>query len=294
MSMSVKEILNLAERQLLECGVADAARDNKTLLCFMLGIPTSRLIMEYQNTLQDLLCEEYFKLIDRRSSGEPLQYIVGSQGFMGLDFKVNPSVLIPRQDTETAVELAMKEIDERSGSKRRIRDVLDLACGSGAIGISLAKLCKGISVTCSDVSPEAVALAKINIEKIKPDNKVKFSVGDLFEPFNKKLGKKHFDLIISNPPYIKSDVIPTLQREVKDHEPIAALDGGEDGLDFYRRIACEAPNYLKKRGLLIMEIGIDQREDVTNLLYGSGVFESIRCEQDLTHRDRVIIAEKSE
>ncbi len=300
MSLSVKEILNIGKRQLEESGIADAAIDCKLLYCYLMHVSTAQLILEYQKVLPDSLCDEYFHLLDRRSAGEPLQYITGSQEFMGLDFMVNEHVLIPRQDTETLVEDVLSVMGENRLrneavpiKKKKSYDVLDLCCGSGAIGISLACLCPQAKVTCSDISRDALDVARNNAEKLGAAKRVDFVCGNLLLPFKGRLKNRKFDLIVSNPPYIKTGVIPTLQREVREHEPVSALDGGADGLDFYRGIVQDAPDCLKKEGVLFLEIGFDQREDVVELLEKSGRFCEIRCLADLAGKDRIVMAIKA-
>lgn len=299
MSLLVKEMLTMGEKQLMDSDIADATRDCKILYCYMMDIPFSKIILEYQNMLQDRLCEKYFELIDRRSSGEPVQYIMESQEFMGLEFIVNENVLIPRQDTETLVEDALEIINtgtlrgEDMDVKRKEWDILDLCTGSGAIGVSLARIANKVNVTCSDISEGAIKVAKENAQKHGVAKSVKFEQGDLFKPFSKHLRKQKFDMIISNPPYIKSSVIPTLQKEVCEHEPISALDGGESGLDFYERIVSGVGSHLRKGGVLLLEIGHDQGEAVSGLLSRNGDFTSIRVLKDLANRDRIVFAKKS-
>lgn len=297
MSLPVKEILNIGLRQLSDSGVDDAAIDSKELYCFLMGITNAQLILEYQKVLPDSLCDEYFKLLERRAGGEPLQYITGTQCFMGLDFEVDENVLIPRQDTETLVEDAMSVIrenrlrgEELPIKRKRDWDVLDLCCGSGAIGLSLAALCPGVKVTCSDVSKGALAVARRNASRLCGGRKVDFEEGSLLKPFKGRFRTKKFDMIISNPPYIKSGVIATLQREVRDHEPMLALDGGAGGLDFYKGILEDAADCLKKEGVLMFEIGHDQKESVTALIEETGRFEHVTGLQDLAGRDRIICA----
>lgn len=297
MSLSVKEILNIGRRQLEENHIADAAIDCKILYCYLMNVTNAHLILEYQRILQDSLCDEYFKLLDRRSSGEPVQYIIGTQEFMGLEFNVNESVLIPRQDTETLVEDAMSIIKDNKlrgedllPKKKKDFDVLDLCCGSGAIGLSLASLCDNVKVTCSDISQDAVAVARGNAEKLGVSKKVAFETGNLLMPFKGRLKNKRFDLIISNPPYIKTNVIPTLQKEVRDHEPMMALDGGVSGLDLYKSIIADAAGCLKKSGILMFEIGHDQKEDVMALIDETQRFENIIGLKDLAGRDRIVVA----
>ena len=299
MSLLVKEMLTMGEKQLMDSDIADATRDCKILYCYMMDIPFSKIILEYQEVLQDRLCDKYFELIDRRSKGEPVQYIMGSQEFMGLEFIVNENVLIPRQDTETLVEDALEIINtgtlrgEDMDVKRKEWDILDLCTGSGAIGVSLARIANKVNVTCSDISEGAIKVAKENAQKHGVAKSVKFEQGNLFKPFSKHFRKQKFDMIISNPPYIKSSVIPTLQKEVCEHEPISALDGGESGLDFYERIVSGVGSHLRKSGVLLLEIGHDQGEAVSGLLSRNGEFTSIRVLKDLANRDRIVFAKKS-
>ena len=299
MSLLVKEMLTMGEKQLMDSDIADATRDCKILYCYMMDIPFSKIILEYQEVLQDRLCDKYFELIDRRSKGEPVQYIMGSQEFMGLEFIVNGNVLIPRQDTETLVEDALEIINtgtlrgEDMDVQRKEWDILDLCTGSGAIGVSLARIANKVNVTCSDISEGAIKVAKENAQKHGVTKSMKFEHGDLFKPFNKHFHKQKFDMIISNPPYIKSSVIPTLQKEVCEHEPLSALDGGESGLDFYERIVSGVGSHLKKGGVLLLEIGHDQGEAVSGLLSRNGEFTSIRVLRDLAQRDRIVFAKKS-
>ena len=299
MSLLVKEMLTMGEKQLMDSDIADATRDCKILYCYMMDIPFSKIILEYQKVLQDRLCDKYFELIDRRSKGEPVQYIMGCQEFMGLEFIVNENVLIPRQDTETLVEDALEIINtgtlrgEDMDVKRKEWDILDLCTGSGAIGVSLARIANKVNVTCSDISEGAIKVAKENAQKHGLAKSMKFEQGDLFKPFNKHFHKQKFDMIISNPPYIKSSVIPTLQKEVCEHEPLSALDGGESGLDFYERIVSGVGGHLRKSGVLLMEIGNDQGEAVSGLLSRNGEFTSIRVLRDLAQRDRIVFAKKS-
>ena len=299
MSLLVKEMLTMGEKQLMDSDIADATRDCKILYCYMMDIPFSKIILEYQEVLQDRLCDKYFELIDRRSKGEPVQYIMGSQEFMGLEFIVNENVLIPRQDTETLVEDALEIINtgtlrgEDMDVKRKEWDILDLCTGSGAIGVSLARIANKVNVTCSDISEGAIKVAKENAQKHGVAKSVKFEQGDLFKPFSKHFRKQKFDMIISNPPYIKSSVIPTLQKEVCEHEPLSSLDGGESGLDFYERIVSGVGSHLRKSGVLLLEIGHDQGEAVSGLLSRNGEFTSIRVLKDLANRDRIVFAKKS-
>lgn len=219
--------------------------------------------------------------LKRRIKGEPIQYIMGKTEFMGLEFKVTPDVLIPRPETEILVEAAIK-ITRLIGEEVRI---LDLGTGSGCIAVSLAKLLPKVKVTATDISPEAL---KVALENARANNvDIDFFQGDLFDTCN--LTPITYDLIISNPPYIRSSEIKKLQPEVQ-YEPPIALDGGKEGLDFYKRIINDAQRYLKKKGFLILEIGFDQKDDLKKNLQNSGYFEIIEAINDYNNIDRVVVA----
>ncbi len=296
MSLPIKELISIGTKQLRDAGVADAEIDAKELYCYMRGMDRTALMLRWQEVMQDNQCEAYFNLIERRASRVPLQHITGRQEFMGLPFEVNEKVLIPRQDTETMVEDALELMEkgtlrgqEYTDGLKRGGDILDLCCGSGAIGISIAKLAKGAHVTCSDLSKDALEVADRNA-RLNDCKSVKFTESDMFAAFCGRLGKKKFNLIISNPPYIPPSVIEGLEPEVRDHEPMMALDGGADGLDFYRIIAQHAPEHLKKGGVLMLEIGFDQKDAVKGLLQETGRFEKIIGLTDLTGKDRIVCA----
>lgn len=296
MSLPLKDIIKIGEKQLSDAGVADAAIDAKELYCHMMNIDRTRLMLRWQDILQDNQCEAYFDLVAKRAARVPLQHITGVQEFMGLPFKVSDKVLIPRQDTETLVEDALEVIqknklrgDELNMKPRRSWTILDLCTGSGAIGLSLAKLGGDVKVTCSDLSEEALAVAESNATALDCKG-VKFVKSDMLETFRGKLGNKKFDMIISNPPYIRPEVIAELEPEVKEHEPMMALDGGEDGLDFYRIIAAQAPEFLKKDGVVMVEIGHDQMDDVTRIFAETDKYCYITGLKDLAERDRIVVA----
>lgn len=296
MSLPIKELISIGTKQLRDAGVADAEIDAKELYCYMRGMDRTALMLRWQEVMQDNQCEAYFNLIERRASRVPLQHITGRQEFMGLPFEVNEKVLIPRQDTETMVEDALELMEkgtlrgqEYTDGLKRGGDILDLCCGSGAIGISIAKLAKGAHVTCSDLSKDALEVADRNA-RLNDCKSVKFTESDMFAAFCGRHGKKKFNLIISNPPYIPPSVIEGLEPEVRDHEPMMALDGGADGLDFYRIIAQHAPEHLKKGGVLMLEIGFDQKDAVKGLLQETGRFEKVVGLTDLTGKDRIICA----
>jgi len=291
MIITFGEVLEIGIRRLQEAKIADAKRDAESLLLFLMHEDRKFLFLHRNDGTDEYQTDAYFELIDRRAAGEPLQYIVGSQEFMGLTFDVNESVLIPRQDTETLVELAL----EKAKEKKRSLSVLDMCCGSGAIAVSMAHFLPKAKVTACDISTDALETAKKNAEKNGLGGRIDFRESDLFYVKKRKKiiqMKETFDMILSNPPYIPTDVIATLQTEIKDHEPMTALDGGDDGLAFYRRISAEAPQNLKAGGFLILEIGSDQAEAVSELLDEAGVYDEVEVHKDLAGLDRVIICKK--
>ena len=269
----------------------DAKIDAEELYCFLTGMDKVALFLRANEEVDPETEKKYFDLIARRAERIPLQHITGTQEFMGHTFKVSPDVLIPRQDTETLVEEAARTIQNTPKEKltfmEKLRgvkewEVLDLCCGSGAIGISLAKICSNIKVTASDISSAAIKVATENADNLRA--KIKFVEGDMFAPH---AGKK-FDMIVSNPPYIRTAMISILQEEVKTHEPLGALDGGRDGLEFYKIIVAQAADYLKPGGFLMLEIGHDQGEDLRKMLKDDGRYTPAEVIKDLPGKDRVV------
>lgn len=282
----MKELLQIGETALEKANCLDPRLDAELLMMYLLKLNKTQLFLKYPSVVDEKTCEGYFQLIDIRASGKPTQYITGEQEFMGLLFKVDENVLIPRQDTETLVEEVIEEtkrIKTRGGYH-----ILDLCCGSGAIGISLCKNINDAKVTAIDISKKAIEIAKGNALLNGVSKQIKFMESDLFSALKTGFGGSKFHMIVSNPPYIKSEVIPSLQREIVEHEPLIALDGGVDGLDFYRRIIMEAPLYLKKNAVLLMEIGHDQGDDLKSLIAESGKYKEPILIQDLTNMDRVM------
>ncbi len=291
MSLIMKELIIIGETVLEKAGCPDPKIDAELIIMYMLKINRQQLFIKSPTLLDEKTCEAYFKLIDIRAGGTPVQYITGEQEFMGIPFKVNENVLIPRQDTETLVEEVLSDINARKAEKQIPRGglhLLDLCCGSGAIGISICKLSGEVRATAADISGKALEVARENARTAGVTRLVKFVEGDLFQPLRKGIGGVKFHVIVSNPPYIRREIIPALQREIVEHEPLIALDGGEDGLDFYRRILTEAPNYMKPKGLLYLEIGHDQGEAVCALVEDTGRLEEITVIRDIAGHDRVI------
>ena len=212
----------------------------------------------------------------------PIKYILGECEFMGMNFIVKPGVLIPRPDTEILVEEVIKNIKEKGYT-----NICDVCSGSGAIGIAIAEFIKSSKVVLYDISREALSVSKMNIKRFDLSVRVNEELSDLLQVAINQ--NKKFEVIVSNPPYIKQSVIPTLMDDVKNYEPLIALSGGEDGLYFYRRITEESLQVLEKGGLLAFEIGYDQRKEVENILLKSG-YKIIECIKDLSGNDRVIKA----
>lgn len=279
--MTAAELIAQAAKRLSDAGVPEPELDAKILFLEAFHMDQVHFLMNRMRPLteeQRAQQETYEVMIDRRSARVPLQQILGSQEFMGLDFFVNEHVLIPRQDTETLVELVLQE--QQSTEKK----LLDLCTGSGCIAISLAVKGGYESVTATDLSEEALKMAERNAKAHQKE--IIFRQGDLFSALPQSEAGT-FDIITSNPPYIPTAVIATLEPEVREHEPMMALDGTEDGLKFYRQIAKKAGTWLKPGGVIYLEIGYDQGEAVSGLLREAG-FDKVRVVKDLPGKDRVV------
>ncbi len=247
---------------------------------YVLGKPRQYLIIYDNEPLTRQQEDKFFDGISKLSKDIPIEHITHKKEFMKLDFFVDENVLIPRQDTEILVEEVI-EIAKKINAKK----ILDLCTGSGAIAISLAKYLPSTQVTALDISSKALEVAKLNAKTNNVESQITFVESNLLE----NLPKEKYDIIVSNPPYIKQDIIKELDREVQK-EPHIALDGGKDGLDFYRKIIDSGYEYLKYGGYLCLEIGYDQKEEVMNLLDNNGQYINKICIKDLYDNDRVIIA----
>ena len=305
MKMTLGTLLEEGKEKLEKAGVPDPLLDARFLLLDVFDMNFASFLVKRGRPLTGTengingtdadsdtrkKIDKYRELISKREMRIPLQQLTGVQEFMGLEFYVNEHVLIPRQDTETLVELVLSEHKEKNIS------LLDVCTGSGCIAISLAKLGGYTDVTALDLSEEALKVARSNGEKLL-DQPVKFIKSDMFENISEK-----YDIIVSNPPYIRPDVISNppyipsqviegLEPEVKDHEPRMALDGEPDGLKFYRILAEEGKKYLKNGGSIYMEIGWDQAKDVTEIFEAMG-FSGLRTVRDMAGNDRVVCARK--
>lgn len=292
--MTLREACDAGKQELGRAGIPDAALDAWYLLEYVTGITRTVYFAEPGMQIDDEQYESYRSLIKKRAEHIPLQHLTGEQEFMGLSFRVNENVLIPRQDTEILVETALKFL---KGGKIPVSDnsirLLDMCTGSGCILISVLYYLKNTGLpgsgcggkvlvqgTGADISEKALAVAEENAAKHHTE--AQFVQGDLFANVGGRYG-----MILSNPPYIRTAEIERLQDEVKMHDPVCALDGKEDGLYFYRRIVKESRAYLEKGGMLIFEIGYDQAQEVTELMIQAG-FSDVRVRKDLAGLDRVV------
>ncbi len=272
--MTYRKILSDATENLLNAGIDEATTDAWVLFEYVFQMNRTQYFMHSNELVDESKAEEYRKLIQRRAGHEPLQYITGKAYFMGLEFMVSPSVLIPRYDTEILVEETLKHV--RDGC-----DILDVCTGSGCIAISLGVLGKNCNVTGVDISKDALKVAESN-KRINKSENVTFAESDMFSNVTGQ-----YDIIVSNPPYIRSAEVDVLMPEVVGHEPRLALDGMEDGLHFYKILASQSWDFLKNNGLLIMEIGYDQAEDVSLLLENNN-YTDITVIRDLAGHNRVV------
>lgn len=275
--MTLEKALAHGKQMLEGAGVAEAALDAWYLLEYVGKFDKSYYYLHYQEEMEGEKLQEYEAFLRKRAERIPLQYITGGQEFMGLEFKVNANVLIPRQDTELLVETAL-------GLMRPGMRVLDLCTGSGCVIISLMHFAKDISGVGSDISKQALITARENAKAHQVE--VEWVRSDLFLNITGT-----YDMIVSNPPYIPTAVIDTLMPEVRDFEPVAALDGKEDGLYFYGKIVSESGAYLKSGGYLVFEIGYDQGEAVSALMKQVG-YEQVRVIRDLSGLNRVVCGRK--
>lgn len=277
--MTIRETLKKGMIALKTNGIDEPKLKARILMQFILNKPRQYLLV-YDNEPLTLRQEvNYFKAIKKMINGIPLQHITHMQEFMKMNFYVNEDVLIPRPDTEVLVEEVI-DIANKINAKK----ILDLCTGSGAIAISLAKYIENSKITAVDISKKALSIAKLNAKNNEVENQITFIESDLFD----KLNKEKYDMIVSNPPYIKKKVIKTLDKEVQK-EPKIALDGGYDGLDFYRKIIHQGYEYLKFKGYLCLEIGYDQKIDVIELIENEEKYIDTYCKKDLYGNDRVVI-----
>lgn len=280
--MTIKEALKNAIDLLKKSNIENSIQIAKLVLANVIGKSKEYILINEDEILLDEVYNKYIEKIEKISKGIPLQYITNTQEFMGIEFFVDENVLIPQPDTEILVEEVLSIIDKRENLR-----LLDMCTGSGAIAVAIAKNTNNCNIVAVDISKSALEVAKKNAIKNGVDKKITFVNSNMFEEIEEK---KKFDIIVSNPPYIETKTISTLDIQVQN-EPNIALDGGADGLDFYRNLLVNSKKYLKENGVIAMEIGYNQKEAVTNLFRTQ--YKNVYCKRDLTGNDRVIIV-KSE
>ena len=273
---------------LLQAGLENSRLDAEVLLRHVLDLAKEQLYMNGDAPISAGPEGKFRKLVLRRSRREPVAYITGHKEFWSLDFLVSSAVLIPRPETELLVELALQYVG-RLASRSPVK-VLDIGTGSGAISVCLAKELPAAQIVALDISPVALDVARANAERHGVADRIRFLTGDLFAPAKGVL--ETFDLIVSNPPYIRTGELPWLAPEIREWEPVIALDGGPDGFDIYRRIIAEAHKYLVTGGSIVLEIGADMAPDLVDLFSRAGCYGPASVYQDYTGKDRVIAAIK--
>lgn len=277
MATTIEDLIAYGTKELEKENIEDAKLKVKILLAFLMNTSKEYLILNKEQILNNNIIKKYQQGINKIKSGMPLQHITHTQEFMGLSFYVDKNVLIPRFDTESLVIETLELIKNQENL-----NILDMCTGSGAIAISLAKKIKGCHIYAADISLKALNVAKIN-NQLNATN-VEFIKSNMF----KNISRKDFDIIVSNPPYIETTNIQYLNQDVQQ-EPKIALDGGEDGLKFYRILAKQAYQYLKPNGLLVMEIGYNQKQSVTKILKSTEKYQKINCKKDFDGNDRIIL-----
>lgn len=277
--MTIKEAIKKAVIKLKMKEVSSPQKKAILLMQYILNQTRQYIIVYDEKKLTKIQEEKYEKVVEKLLEGIPLQYITHSQEFMKMKFYVNKDVLIPRADTENLVEEVIN-----IAKKKNAKKILDLCTGSGAIAVSLARYIKNSQITATDISDKALNIAKRNAKNNEVDKNIIFYESNLFD----NIPKEKYDIIVSNPPYIKRKIIKTLDKQVQ-MEPYIALDGGDDGLDFYRKIICTSYIFLKNGGYLCLEIGYDQKKDVEKLIEQEKNFINTYAKRDLYGNDRVIV-----
>jgi release factor glutamine methyltransferase len=282
------EILNKAVEKLRSEGVDRPRTNAELLLGAVLNAKKIDLYLNRDLILTPQQVEKFTQFIEERISGKPLQYIIGNTEFFGLEFKVNENVLIPRPETETLVEVIIGHLKNTLHPK-----IIDLGTGSGAIAISLTKTLKGSFVFATDISADALTVAKENAKTHHVETQIDFLRGDLFEPLKNKNLEKMIDCVVSNPPYVSKDEFDNLPKEVKDYEPIVALKTDEEGTFFHKSIIEGSLDFLKKDGILALEVGLGQADKVADLIRSRIEFRDTKIKKDLGGTERIVVACKA-
>jgi release factor glutamine methyltransferase len=286
MNWTISSLLDWTTLYFTKHKIENPHLEAEILLAHALNIKRIDLYVQHERVLNEEELAAFKKLIIRRIKNEPIAHIIGYKPFISLDFIVSSDVLIPRPETEHVVEVVIDII--KAGQNKSIK-ILDIGTGSGAIAVSLAYYTKNSFVTATDVSPKALQLAKQNAAKHGVSDRIKLLQGNLFEPLN---GSDVFDIIVSNPPYIPTGEIPSLQNEIKNFEPIKALDGGADGLDYYRKIMSKIDPFLKPEGYIVLEVGMAQAEEVSGIIRSKQIFAEPKIYEDYAGIKRVVEARR--
>jgi release factor glutamine methyltransferase len=281
------EILNQAVEKLKSAGIDRPRTNAELLLGAVLNKGKADLYLNKDRILTYEEIEKFDGWIKERITHRPVQYIIGTVEFFGLEFKVDERVLIPRPETETLVEVVIEQL----ANKEKLK-IIDLGTGSGAIAISLAANLKGSFIYATDVSEDALEVAKKNALRNKVENQIEFFCGDLFEPMKNKSLEGQMDCVVSNPPYVSKDEFENLPKEVKDYEPIVALKTDEEGTSFHRRIIENSLDFLGKGGMLVLEVGLGQANRIAGLIRDHQDFENAEIKKDLGGIDRIVVAFK--
>jgi len=289
-SWTIKDLLEVTSNYLQEKGVDSPRLSAEVLLALQLKVNRVKLYLNFDQPLHEREVAAYRELIKRRLNREPIQYITGIQEFWSLDFAVGPQVLIPRPETELLVEQLLSLRDEKRLTKNKDLRILDLGTGSGVLAIVIAREFGEASVWASDVSAEALTLAKMNARKHGVEDRIEFLLSDVWQGLVDS--SFVFDVIVSNPPYIASDHISSLAPEVRDHEPRSALDGGEQGMDFIREIIRRAPEYLNPGGWILVEMDPEQTAMAMELLDKNNDYVEKRRIKDYSGQYRVLVAQR--
>lgn len=282
----IRDAIRDGRHFLMAAGVESASLDAEVLLADVLRMRKTELYLKIETALKLEDERRFWERLHRRADREPVAYITGQKEFWSLDFVVVPEVLIPRPETELLIEVALDYL--KALTTKTPSNILDLGTGSGAIAVSLAKERLEANICAIDVSLSALEIARVNGERHVGVGRIKFLQGDLFEPVRAE--KNGFDLIVSNPPYIRTGELSTLAPDIRNWEPRTALDGGVDGMDYYRRIVREADHFLAPAGAIVLEISPELSQAVVDLFTGSGCYQRTSVYPDLAGKDRVIAA----
>lgn len=285
---TIKKLLNWVTDFLTQKTIDTPRLSAELLISHVMGLKRIELYTNFDKLVTRPQLDQLRQLVKRAAQNEPIAYLTGKCEFYSLEFTVTPDCLIPRPETELLVERAIEFLRERTGKQL----VCDLCTGSGCIAIAIAKNVTDVNIVATDISDAALKVAIQNAQKHLVADRIKFLHGDLFEPLIPQLDKCSFDLVICNPPYVTSREYETLERNVKDYEPVEALLGGADGLDIYRKICEQAEQFLKPDAKMMLEIGYAQGKSVMELLEQKQLFTDITVQKDLHNNDRIIIAHK--